>query len=433
MVPNVPARPTPWTTALCESNFHIACYEPTQLQAAYNLAPLYKKGVTGKGSTIVIVDSFGSPTIQNDLGVFDQQYGFPAPPSFKIIQPAGPVTTEDPGWAAETTLDVEYAHTVAPGANIVLVETPDAETEGITGFPDIIKSEEAVIDHPEKYGIKGKVTVITQSFGATEETFANYAQLASVRGAYVDAYRHGVTVLAATGDEGATSYHLNGTDLYTSPVTDWPASDPLVTAVGGTQIQESAKGTYSQVVWNDTSDANATPLFGTPLGTGGGVSEYFQLPGYQASVASAIASATGVPQGSQLSRAIPDISMSGACDGAVTFYYSFPGAATGWHLVCGTSEASPLFSGIVALAAQEAHHSLGLINPKLYALGERHAPGLVDITSGTNTVAFSQGNPLVNYTVTGYVAGPGYDLASGLGTVNAALFVPELAGVDHRR
>jgi subtilase family serine protease len=432
-VPNAPARPTPWTTALCESQLSIACYEPTQLRDAYNLDPLYSHGVTGKGSTIVIVDSFGSPTIQNDLTVFDNQYGFPAPPSFKIIQPAGPVTTEDPGWAGETTLDVEYAHTVAPGATIVLVETPDAETEGITGFPNMIKSEEDVIDHPERYGITGKVTVISQSFGATEETFTNYAQLASVRGAYIDAAKHGVTVLAATGDQGATSYQLDGTDFYATPVADWPASDPLVTAVGGTQIKESASGRYSQVVWNDTFDANANAVFGSgPLATGGGVSEYFALPQYQQGVARTIAAATGATKHSQLTRAIPDISMSGACDGAITFYYSFPGATAGWHLVCGTSEAAPLFAGIVALAAQVAHHPLGLINPRLYDLSKHHAPGLVDVTSGTNTVAFSQGNPAASYTVTGYSAGPGYDLASGVGTVNAALFVPELAGSGQR-
>jgi subtilase family serine protease len=109
-------------------------------------------------------------------------------------------------------------------------------------------------------------------------------------------------------------------------------------------------------------------------------------------------------------------------------YYTYPGGNPGWHLVCGTSEAAPLFSGIVALAAQVAHHNLGLINPRLYALLARHARGLVDVTSGNNTVAFSQGDPAQNFTVQGYAAKRGYDLATGVGTVNAALFVPELAG-----
>ncbi len=416
---------TPWTTALCESQLSIACYEPDQVRAAYNVAPLYEHGITGKGETIVIVDSFGSPTIQNDLSVFDKQFGYPDPPSLKIITPAGPVTTEDPGWAGETTLDVEYAHTLAPGANILLVETPDAETEGVTGFPNIVKSEQYVIDH--HLG-----DVITQSFGATEETFTNYAQLAPLRAAYIDAYAHGITVLASSGDDGATSSTLDGSSYYSTPVTGWPATDPLVTAVGGTQIRESAAGAFSQVVWNDTYDVPLQQAFtGTngpnPFSSGGGVSEFFDLPPYQYGVAHTIAKAIDAAPHSRLPRAIPDISMSAACDGAVTYYASFPGTTPGWHLVCGTSEASPEFSGIVALADQVAGHPLGLINPALYALSADHAPGLVDITSGNNTVAFTDANSNL-VTVQGYSAREGYDLASGVGTINAARFVPELAG-----
>ena len=98
-LPQAKTLSTPWTTALCESQLSIACYGPDQIRAAYNVAPLYANGITGKGETIVIVDSFGSPTIQADLSVFDKQFGYPDPPSFKIITPAGPVTTEDPGWA----------------------------------------------------------------------------------------------------------------------------------------------------------------------------------------------------------------------------------------------------------------------------------------------------------------------------------------------
>ena len=123
-------------------------------------------------------------------------------------------------------------------------------------------------------------------------------------------------------------------------------------------------------------------------------------------------------------RGVPDISMSAACAGSVNFYGSFPGEPAGWNVVCGTSEATPLFAGIVALADQVAGHSLGLINPALYALSAAQAPGLVDVTAGNNTVSFLQPTLV---TVKGFQAGPGYDLASGVGTVNAALFVPELA------
>src|SRR6202012_1457027 len=189
---SVHATGQPPTTAQCESAYSVACYEPGQIQAAYNLEPLYQAGVTGRGQTIVIVDSFGSPTIASDLATFDKTFSLPAPPSLKIIQPPGKVPTYDPtnsdmvGWAGETTLDVEYAHTIAPGANILLVETPVLETEGVTGFPQIVTAENYVIDH--HLG-----DVISQSFSATEETFTSYGQLAPLRSAYVNAYHHGVT------------------------------------------------------------------------------------------------------------------------------------------------------------------------------------------------------------------------------------------------
>ena len=93
---------------------------------------------------------------------------------------------------------------------------------------------------------------------------------------------------------------------------------------------------------------------------------------------------------------------------------------------CGTSESTPLFAGIVALADQVAGHRLGLINPRLYLMSAFHAPGLVDVTSGNNSTGFTQDG--TEYSIPGFSAGPGYDLASGVGTVDAARFVPELAG-----
>jgi subtilase family serine protease len=416
----------PPTTADCEAAFHVACYEPAQLQQAYNLNPLYAAGVTGKGATIVIVDSFGSPTIRNDLGLFDQQFGLRAPPSFTIIRPAGPIpryrssNSEMVNWAGETSLDVEYAHAIAPAANIVLVETPVAETEGVAGFPQIVKAEEYVIDHH----LGG---VISQSFGATENTFPSKASLSGLRGAYTDAERHHVTVLAASGDNGATDVGLDGQTFYTFRVTSWPASDPLVTGVGGTQLHLDANGNRRSpdTAWNDTYSAAAQEFIlgdsgPSPLAVGGGKSIFFTRPVYQNPVRKVVGRTRGVP----------DISMSAACSGAVDVYQSFGGQPAGWYPTCGTSEATPLFAGIVALADQVAHRPLGLINPALYAMAARHLPGLVDVTSGGNTVTFTQGGR--SHTVHGFTAGPGYDLASGVGTVNAADFVPELASLAGR-
>ena len=412
----------PPTQAQCEAFFTAPCYGPDQLQTAYNEHPLFNAGVTGAGQTIVIVDAFGSPTIQADLAVFDAQYNLPAPPSFTIIQPAGAVPPFDPtdangdvGWAGETTLDVEYAHSMAPGANILLVETPVDETEGTAGFPQIVKAENYVVNHH-----LGQV--ISQSFGATEQTFPSAASIQGLRSAYFNAARNHVTVLAATGDLGATDdANAAGTLLYTHRTVDWPSSDPLVTAVGGTQLALLSTGQRTQAdrVWNDSANyALNDAFFGTPgptaTATGGGISTVFARPSYQDSVAGVVGDRRGVP----------DISMSAACSGLVNVYQSFPGEPAGWYVACGTSEATPLFAGIVALADQLAGHSLGLINPALYVLSAAQAPGLVDVTAGNNSVSFIQNNTLVR--VTGYRAGPGYDLASGTGTVNADLFVPEL-------
>ena len=126
----------PPTTAQCESDFGIACYQAFQLQKAYDLAPLFNKGIEGQGETIVIVDAFGSPSIASDLAAYDAQMGLPDPPSFKVITPVGAITTNPSnctttysagapdtcsdyyGWTDETSHDVEWSHTMAPKANL---------------------------------------------------------------------------------------------------------------------------------------------------------------------------------------------------------------------------------------------------------------------------------------------------------------------------
>jgi len=420
------AQAVPPTTADCEAAYDVACYQPAQIEQAYNLPTLYAKGITGKGTTIAIVDSFGSPTIQRDLATFDTTFGLPAPPSVTIIQPAGAVPRFDPAnsqmldWADETTLDVEYAHAAAPGANILLVETPAAETEGVTGFPQIVQAEEYVLRHYP-------VDVISQSFSATEPTFPSLASVQALRGAYVEAARQHVTVLAASGDSGATDAERNGQTFFISPVTSWPDSDPLVTGVGGTQLHLDADGsrTSPDTAWNDTYSL-ATNRFidgdngPNPLASGGGKSVLFGRPAYQDLVRNIVGS----------SRGVPDISMSAACNGSVDVYQSFPGEPAGWYPTCGTSEATPLFAGAVALAAQVARHPLGLINPALYQMAALKRPGIVSVVSGSNTVSFTQNSQ--NYTVTGYPAQARYSLVTGVGTVNGALFVPELAAAAGR-
>jgi subtilase family serine protease len=419
------------TIAQCQSLYGINCYSAAEMRHAYGVDQLNAHGLTGHGQTIVLVDSYGSPTIQSDLQAFDQQNNLPAPPSFDVITPAGTppawnpsLYPDQPGWAEETTLDVEWAHAMAPGANLIEVETPTDETEGVQGLPQMMSAEQYVIDHH-------LASVISQSFGATEQTFENAqgqfdpSLIYGLRYAFEDAAAHGVTVLAASGDAGATDYELDLSDFYPFRVIDWPSSDPLVTSVGGLELQldNSGNRTAPDRVWNDT-----LPVCGPPCAGSGGVSSAFSRPFFQDGVRYVV--------GDQ--RGTPDVSMSASVSGAVNIYESFP-AAPGfpaipgsWSPIAGTSEASPLFSGEVALADQAAGHPLGDIDPLLYEMGDGRVSGLTDITIGNNTVTWVQPSTGQTLTVKGYNAVPGYDLASGLGEANGA-FPLELAALAQYR
>jgi subtilase family serine protease len=442
----------PPTTAQCETNYGIACYQPFQLQRAYDLSPLYAKGIEGNGKTIVIVDAFGSPSIQSDLATFDAQTGLPNPPSFKVITPEGPITTNASnctsvysptgpdlcsdyyGWTDETSLDVEWAHVMAPEANIVLVETPMTETEGVYGLPQMLAAENYVINH--HLG-----DVITQSWGANEQTFTSPSQIYALRSAYLNAAAHGVTVLAATGDQGATDFICDPKSDCANPnddiccsthrAVDWPESDPLVTAVGGTQLQLDANGvrTAPDSVWDDlSSTVGVTGPVYTWGASGGGHSTVFTRPQFQNGVAGIVGD----------SRGTPDIAMSAAVNGAVDFYDTTDPSVAGWGIVGGTSEASPLFSGIVALADQVAGHRLGDLNPALYKMAQSKVnDGIVPISQGSNTYTFCRAADLQSdsscasssdlVTVKGFQANGYYNNATGWGTVDAASFVPTLA------
>ncbi|HEY1625433.1 MAG TPA: S53 family peptidase [Streptosporangiaceae bacterium] len=408
----------PDTIADCQQAFSVACYDPAEIQQAYGTSGLYSQNITGKGTTIVVVDPYGSPTMWKDLVTFDSAYGLRNPPSLTIIKPAGHVpaynrnNAEMVSWAGETTLDVEYSHAMAPGAKILLVETP---TAGSYAAADFDKAETYVAKH--HLG-----DVISQSFGTTEQAIGPKTDVNLFRGAFLDAEAAHITVLAAAGDTGATDPRASGNNLYTYPVTQWPATDPLVTAVGGTELTLNSAGTRTarDKVWNDTYNHAANQLQNSANGpsaiaTGGGKSVLFSRPSYQDSVRQAVGSMRG----------IPDVSMNGACSSPVNVYEGFAGQQAGWYVVCGTSESTPLFAGIVALADQKAGHPLGLINPALYKLAAEHAQGVVPVSSGNNSVEFTQIKH--KYWVHGYTARDGYSRAAGVGTIDAQYFVPELA------
>jgi subtilase family serine protease len=398
-------------SAQCQQQNQLPCYDPAQIDQAYRLG----NGQNGAGVTIAIIDTYGSPTISSDLATFDSQYGLPEP-KLTIIQPAGQVPKFNPKsadmttWAGETTLDVEWAHAIAPGASILLVETPTDVSDA-----SYAQAEEYVIQHH-------LAAIISQSWGVTEQAESLSAPgIAALHQAYVGAEQDGVTVLAAAGDNGATNPTNNASLLFTRPTVTYPATDPLVTAVGGTELHLADNGdrTSPDTVWNDTwnTAVNQYQDSSTPSATagGGGSSTWFARPSYQDDVQQTVGDMRG----------IPDITMNAACSSPVLTYQSYAGQQQGWYSSCGTSESTPLMAAIVALADQAAGHSLGLINPALYQLAAEHAPGIVPVTSGNNTVSFKQSGR--TYTVRGYQARDGYSRAAGVGTIDGQYFVSELA------
>jgi subtilase family serine protease len=388
------------TDALCREYVGVPCYSPQEMQRAYGLTPILKAGYTGVGQTIIIVDSFGSPTIAQDLQAFDAAYGLPDPPSFTVQAPLGtvpfdPTNSTQVGWAFETTLDVEWAHAMAPSANIVLLTSPVAETEGVQGLPEFLALE--------KYALKQKLgKIISQSWLATENSLfdpAGQQVIADFEEFYQEAVNEHVTLLAAAGDSGTANPDVNG-NIYPFPTVGFPASSPFVTAVGGTSLYADTSGKYLfEIGWNDSNGAAG----------GGGVSQQFAEPVYQYCLPASI------QQTLNNYRGIPDIAYNADGNTPILVYLSFLGAENaGFYFIGGTSEGSPQWAGFIADANQLAGHPLGFLNPTLYAIGEQ-ADLFHDITFGNNANIF--------YGVPGYTANRGWDFVSGWGTPNLGTLV----------
>jgi subtilase family serine protease len=415
------------------------------MTAGYNFGPLYSAGFTGKGKTIAIIDSFGSPTIADDLHVFDTAFGLQSMcgetgvtctsdmPTFSILQVQGsPAPKPQPpnngtgqenrfGWAVEVSLDVEWAHATAPEANIILVTTPTAETLGVQGFPPMMKAIQYVVDNH-------LADVISMSLGAGEGSFKNGAAIEQLRKAFIDAQVNGVTVLAASGDGGSTNAlkePVKNPPLIPYPSVGWPASDPLVTAVGGTYHCTDPTATTSSL----TADSTDPPVqcqsypgqaeIGWIAG-GGGYSILFSRPSYQDNLpagSSYVGSSVGAPGPNTNMRGVPDVAYQASGRTAPLVYLG----AYGWFTVGGTSCSTPQWAGLVAIADQISGSDLGFINPGLYKIGSdatRYAADFFDVTQGNNQIDYPP--------IPGYFASPGWDAVTGLGTPNAANLAPDL-------
>lgn len=336
-------------------------YDPTEIRDAYGLNQLSQ---TGAGETVAIVDAYGSPSIANDLATFDSTFGLPGA-SLTIAYPSGKPKHNDSGWALETSLDVEWVHAIAPGANILLVVAPSTSTS------DLMAAEDYATSHGAQ--------VVSNSWGGSE--FSSEAS-------YDSHFTHaGVVYVASAGDSGAG--------------VEWPSASPDVLGVGGTDLTISgANGSYSyggETAWADS---------------GGGQSAYEPRPAYQDNWTSVV--------GSQ--RGTPDVAWDADPSTGVAVYDTtkYEGQA-GWFEVGGTSVGSPSWAAMVALVDQgratplSSSGSTGNILNDIYTLAgttgsSGYTEGFHDITSGSN------GNPAL----------PGYDLVTGIGSPQANALVPAL-------
>ena len=389
-----PASPDAFrfTPSQCAAAFGFACYQPKHIRKGYNVPA----ALTGAGQTIVIVDAFGSPTIAQDLQLFDRQFGLPDP-ALRIVYPEKTVTNtlatpNQVGWAFETTLDVEWAHAIAPGAAIVLVV---ADTNAGKD-----------LDDAQAYAVNNQLgNVMSLSFGIPEAFIkggGNNIHWRQADKTYQAAQAAGISVFASAGDSGAG----NGTATISA---SFPASDPLVTSVGGTNLFLSDAGAYQgEFVWNDANPALCP--FGCRLGvigaTGGAPSNVFDAPDYQSALSGRSA------------RTVADVGYNASVYTGILVVQSFNQIGPRFNIIGGTSEGAPQWAAIAALANQAAGHALGFLNSKLYGIGAnpaQYAASFHDVVIGDNGF----GTP-------GFSASPGYDIPTGLGTPNVAQLIPNL-------
>jgi subtilase family serine protease len=400
--------PTSTTLAVCPASLSTDCRTPYDLRVAYSVQSLLERGYTGKGQTIVDIVSYGSPTLQQDMDVFDQQYGLP-PITIKVLSPLGtkphdnPTVKDTTGWADETTLDVQIIHAIAPDAGIVVLTSPVNETEGTIGLPEFRQLEQyAVTNHLGN--------IISQSFGASEVTLNTTAGKQEIQKwdtFYKQATtQQGITFFAASGDNGATDYtDLQATKLSPTPTTSFPTDDPWVTSVGGTSLQRNGTA-FQETAWNGSGGAS-----------GGGFSSFFSTPSYQQTLPASVQN--------QLKnrRGVPDVAGDADPSTGLAFYSS----DGGWNLTGGTSASAPLWAAFMAIANQMAGYPLGFINSALYklAVSNVYAQDFHDITIGNNSVDRD------GVQVPGYPAVPGWDPVTGLGTPVLDKLLPNLIAALH--
>lgn len=369
----------------CLKLIPLGCFRPETIRAAYGVQSVLGQGITGKGRTIVIIGAFREPALVSDVQMFDRAWSpdpsQPSPnPFVPQVIPMFGVPAFDPNpkgvqfpFSLEQAIDVEWAHVIAPDASIVVVEAKSAQDA------DLVAATQYAVDN-------NLGDIITQSFGEAEMC-APADVLALQHAVFQKATELGITVFASSGDKGAARQSCDGTSFVFSVST--PASDPLVTAVGGTHLVAGAGGVYqSESAWS---------------GSGGGFSNLYGRPTYQAPL----------QKDNNKARGVPDVAFNADKTSGYVVWWMGMGAVVG-----GTSAGSPQWAGVVALANQAAGHRLGSINKTLYHIRRSQATSAAfnDITVGNNNFMSFKG----------FDAESGWDAVTGLGTPNVANLIPLL-------
>jgi len=353
---------------------------------AYGVAPLLSHGIDGSGETVVfpeLTSSAPATDIRQDLATFDAMFGLPAA-SLQVVntiaRSATPYLAND-----EEVEDTEIVHAMAPDATLDVVLVPQQDESSIAALV-------AAVTKVVQTGVALHAAVISISASGGEHSLT-HDEVAEINAALEQACQQHVTVVASSGDAGAISD--GGPPVQVS----MPASDPLVLAVGGTTLDAANPvGTYlGEMAWNEGTQAS-----------GGGYSSLFPRPSYQ----DGIARAGGT-------RGVPDVAAN--ADGSTGMALAFSDGEV--QPATGTSAATPLWAGVIALADQQAGHHLGLVNPAIYAIarGPGYHRAFHDVITGDNSVLWPTG------VFVGYNAGPGWDPVTGWGSPDAQYLVPLLA------
>jgi subtilase family serine protease len=400
--PRFHSRKAKFTSSITGNHFLV----PDDLATIYDIKQAYSTGIDGTGGSLAVMGQ--TDILLSDIQTFRSLSGLPANDPSVILVPG----SDDPGInnddLTEADLDLEWAGAVAPGAQIIYVNSNNGVFDSLLYAID-----------------QNLAPIISISYGDCESNFTS-ADLNILRTVTQQANAQGITVVAPAGDAGAAD--CDGTIgrqiARLGPTVDVPASLPYVTGIGGSTLYDvgnywsstnngkngSAISYIPEVVWNDTLIFGETGL----AAGGGGRSSVFPKPSWQVG--------RGVPQDN--ARDVPDVSLAASMHvgylicSAGNCVNGFRASDDSLTVIGGTSVGAPVFAGIVALLNQQLNSAQGNVNPGLYVIASTVPGTFHDIVNGANWLPCQSGSPGCSFGVIGYTATRGYDLATGLGSVD---------------